>query len=147
MAGTTMAAVKANLKTALLARAGLSGVKVTYGHPGGNATGREIIWLGSTNTEGTQTVPSMRAGTKRRHEDYTLNVYIEVLGHSPEKCEQRACSISAEIEDYIASDTSVNSTPGVAWAIVTGMEMDTAETVDGSRTVIRIQVSVKGNLL
>jgi hypothetical protein len=143
--GTTMADLKANLYDALKERPALAGVQLSYGIP--KDARRELIWLGDTQPNGIQEIPSMKAGTKRRHEDYRLDVYVQVIGGKPQHSEKRACQLSAEIEDCLANDTTVGGTPNLVWAVVSAMEMSTGETTDGARTVLRIEITAKGNLL
>jgi hypothetical protein len=141
-----MAAIKANLKTALRANTTLSGVQVSYGDPGGDAQ-RETVWLGHTE-DGSQEPLAMRAGRRRREENYTLHVHVEVIGRpTPEDNEARATDLCTAVEEVLADDPKVGNTPGVIHAVVAGVEMATGETTDGPRTVLTIFVSVKGVLL
>lgn len=145
MAGTTMADAKASLKRMLMERPSLQGVTIKYGFPGDTAKS-EMIWMAGTNVDGTQNIETMRAGKKRRNEEYVLNLYIDSAKRKPEDSEKRACAISAEIEDALASDPTIMDTPNVMWAVVSGMEMDTTETTTGAGTRLRIEVTVRGNL-
>ena len=147
MTTSTMAALKASLRTELQARAGLSGVQVTYGDIGDG--GRwESIRLGEVET-GAQNPAAMRSGTQRRRESYILHVYVEVIGKpTPEANEARAIVLAGELEDLVASDPKVNDVPNLLFCYVEGFEMETNEVAgEGPRTLIDITLQCEGNLL
>jgi len=147
MTTSTMAALKANLKTELIARAGLSGVQVTYGDIG-DGQRWESIRLGEIET-GAQNPASLRSGKQRRRESYILHVLVEVIGKpTPEANEARAIVLAGEVEDLVASDPKVSSTPNLLFCYVEGMEMDTSEIAgEGPRTLVDITLQCEGNLL
>lgn len=143
---STMAAVKAALTTALDARSALDGVLVTYGDAGDLAT-METIRLGDT-TFGIQEPAALRPSKRRRFEEYTLEVTVEVIGKvTPQANEARAIALAAEVEDAVAVDPTVGAVTNLLFAYVTGMEMSTTETVSGPRTEVMIEITCKGNLL
>lgn len=147
MTTSTMAALKANLRSALVADAGLAGVLVTYGET--QDLRRETVRLGETET-GTQAPAAFRGGSKvRRRESYILHVYIEVVSKpTPEASEARAVTLAGVVEDIVATDPKVTNTTNLLFCYVEGMEMETTEVAgSGPRTVIDLTLQCEGNLL
>lgn len=147
MAGTTMADAKAALVAALRVRAGLTGVQVDYADQGGTAR-RQRIFLGDIEDNDHEPV-ALRAGRRRREENYTLAVIVEVIGVSPapENNERRALELAREVEECLADDPTLGRTPGVVTALVGGMDLSTSETTDGPQTRVAVRVAVKARLL
>jgi len=146
MTVSTMAALKSAIKAAIAADTDLAGVQVYYGDPGDKGR-RECIWLGASSL-GEQEHPAMKAGKKRRREDYDLTVIIEVMSkRTPEASEARAVLLCGEVEDLLAADTTVGSVPNLLWAYVSDMEMNTTEGVDGPRSVIDLTIRAVADLL
>ena len=147
MATSTMAAIKANLKALIVADAAFAGVQVTYGDAGDTAR-RERVWLGATEIGGSE-IPAFRSGKQRRRESYTLHVWVEVIGsgQTPEEVEARAVALASAVEDIIATDPKVDSTPNLLFARCEGIELDTTETLDGPRSVVDVSIYVEGDLL
>lgn len=146
MTTTTMAALKASLKTELEARDGLSGVQVSYGQPGTQQR-REALWLGATEL-GSQEIAAFRSGTQRRRESYELHVWVEVSSkRTPEDSEARAVALMGELEDLVAVDPKVNDVPNLLFVFVNGMEMDTIEGPEGPLTTIDVTLQCEGRLL
>jgi len=102
--------MKAALLTALTARAGLSGVTVSYGAP--TQGPREFIAL--SDISGTQEFAML--GKLRKDETYTLSVYCSVLreGNMQQTCTERCFELAAEIEDELRTNPTVTSTVRVA---------------------------------
>jgi len=107
---STAPAFKNALHDALGARAGLSGVTVSYGAPTGAP--REFIAL--TDISGSQEFAAL--GALRKDETYVLDVYVSVLreGNQQQQCTERCFAIAAEIEDYLRTHPTVNNTVRVA---------------------------------
>jgi hypothetical protein len=145
MAGSTIAAFKNALVTALQARPGLANILVDYAENPTLAR-REYIYLGAVQN-GDQTDPVMRAGRIKREENYVVHVMVRVLGNpTPYDNEVRALALAQEVEEYLA-DTP-QPTASVMWALVSGMAVDTVEQpTDGPDTLVDISVSVKARLL
>lgn len=114
MAHSTVPAVKAGLVSALDARSGLDNVDVTYSHPG-DALQPEAVYLGGVR--GTHELPIMRAGRKPRQENYTIDVWFEVIrdGTTSQEAEERAWVLFGELEDLLADDPTIGL-PVVGWA-------------------------------
>jgi hypothetical protein len=106
MATSTIPTTKANLKTLLAARVGLTSVQISYGPPA-VGTQREYIWLG--DADGEQTYAAMAAGNQRL-EEYDLSVIVDVIleGTGEQAADERCFAIQAEIENQIRSDKTVN---------------------------------------
>ena len=107
---STAPLMKAALLTALSARAGLSGVTVSYGAP--TQGPREFIAL--SDISGTQEFAML--GHLRKDETYTLSVYCSVLreGNMQQTCTERCFELAAEIEDELRTNPTVTSTVRVA---------------------------------
>lgn len=139
-----MATVKSNLVRELGARPGLSGVPIEYGDNAKTAR-RERIWLGASVT-GEHEITTMRAGRKVRYEELLVEVHVEVFGRTTsESSELRAGELVAEIEGLLAADPTIDSAPGVQWAVVSQVEIDTSE-ADGPRTEALVTITVKARL-
>lgn len=144
--GSSLVELKQAVVAALAARPGLSGVQVTYAYPVANVTG-EDIWL--ANAEGTLTIPTMRAGTKRVEESYDLLVVAQVLktaGEGQEAADLRAVAVLAEIQQCFAETPQL--IPLILWAQVTGWQHSTGsyggeEASCGSRFEITVNVRAR----
>lgn len=127
--GSSVAGFRAALVTALQARAGLSGVQVVDGFPGGgdaDAMQLESIWLGDANTQ-TVEIPVMRAGTKKVDEIYVQDVVVQVLkteGETQAAANSRAVALLAELQQALAAQpdisTEIFEAQLVGWKFVTG---------------------------
>ncbi len=148
MAGTTAAAFKAALKSSLMAYGPLSGIQVVYGQDV-EARKTGCIRLGAVEDAGVAPT-GLKAGRRRREEDYVLHVIVEVIGTAggPEANEARAVTLGTAVEEFLADNPALSgSVPGLLFAVVSGFSMETSETTDGARTVLDYSVSVKGRLL
>lgn len=98
--------LKANLKAALQARAGLSGVQVSWGWP--SAPAKEMILLGDVR-DGTQDPAGMRSTPHHRDETYSVEVtiWVERIGADQQSATERAFELAAEIEDELRNDLTV----------------------------------------
>lgn len=108
MATSTVTAFKAALLSRLQARAGLSGVQVTYGWPNGQVQ-RESIMLGGVS--GTQEFRTV--GATQKMEEYSLTTYITVIREGSglqQNADERALALMAEVEAELRSDLTVNNT-------------------------------------
>jgi len=96
--------------TALAARAGLSGVTVSYGAPAQGP--REFIAL--SDISGSQEFATL--GHLRKDETYTLSVYCSVLreGNMQQACTERCFELAAELEDELRTNPTVTGTVRVA---------------------------------
>ena len=109
---------RANLITALKARAGLSGVQIEPAYPGANNTAQECIHLAKTVWDEEQF--RLSGGTKKR-ERYYIEVIVQVArgGNDPATCDNRAWALVGEIESYLTQNTGGDMTIGGAlngWA-------------------------------
>lgn len=141
---STIPAVKAKLKTMAQARAGLSGIQVEYGDAGQFARS-EGIRLGPTDIASQDNV-SMRSDIRSMRETYVVHVLCESTRRTPELAETRAMALAGEITDMIARDSTLESTTYVLWAVVSGMELDTDEGPEQTRTVVDIEITVVADL-
>jgi hypothetical protein len=108
MATSTIPAFKSALLSRLQARAGLSGVQVTYGWPTGSVKRESIMLGGATGTQEFRTI-----GATQKMETYTLDVYITVIreGHARQQnADERALALMGELEDELRDDPTVNNT-------------------------------------
>jgi hypothetical protein len=107
LAVSTIPLLKANLKTRLEARAGLSGVTISYGAP--IPAPNEFVWLGDVeNWE--QEPATMNPVTRPRDETYVLKVLIMAYrdGSDQQIATERAFDFAEEIAADLRSDITVN---------------------------------------
>jgi len=146
MAGSTAAALKAALKTAMAAEGALSAVAVSYGEPG-ELHRSEHIWIGSA-VSGSVEPAVFRAGRVRRDEEYSLDVVIDVGSEPrPEDAETRAVLLGAVVEEMLADDPQVSNVTNLLWVIVDGFELDTVESSEGPRSTYTLTLQARGRLL
>lgn len=119
MATSTIPAFKNALVTRLAARAGLTGVQVTYGWPVG-AVLREHIMVGGA--DGTQEYRAIAA--QHRFEEYTLTVFVNVLreGGQQQTCDERCFVLMSEIESELRTDPTCNNTVLTAEVATIGLD-------------------------
>lgn len=96
MSTSTFPAAKAHLVALLQASAGLNGVTVDYGDPGG-ALQREHVFLGGTGSDGQDWGPM---GNRARDEDYTIEflVHVKIPGGTQQEATERAHVLFGVIE-------------------------------------------------
>ena len=145
MTGTTMAAVRAAVVDLIDGDVSIGDVPVSYGEPG-NLGERQHIWVGATVSVD-QEIRAMAATPTKRVEDYTFPLMIEVIGYpTPRTNEAQAVVLSAAIETLIAADPTIGGVTNLLWCIVTGIELDTTEHVDGPRTTLEMTLTAKGRI-
>lgn len=104
--GTTLVAVKQQLKTLLTARPGLSGVQVSFARP---TTGllSEAIWFDTAAPDEADTAISVMGGAvKKVDETYTFTTVVQVLltdGRDEETADLRAVALLAELQQTVAA--------------------------------------------
>lgn len=106
MSTTTAPTVRAQLITLLAARPGLAGVLVTPVWQGDAAT-QEQMYLGKTSAD--LDFATIRAGRKKREEDYAVDLVIDVErpdDWGPDS-EERAFALAAEVDDLVADDPAI----------------------------------------
>lgn len=113
---STVPTVRAALVTALGARPALAGVQVAPSHPG-QAVEPESVYLG--RARGSDEIPVVRAGRKKRQESYTLDVFFDVVADGPtgQEASERAWALFGELEDLLADDPSLGQTQPF-WAVL-----------------------------
>lgn len=111
---STVPTVRAAVFAALTAR--LAGVQVGYSHPG-SAIEAEAVYLGAAR--GSDEVPVVRAGRKKRQESYTLDVFFDVVADGPtgQEASERAWTLFGELEDLLADDPSLGQAQPF-WAVL-----------------------------
>lgn len=138
---STVPTVRAQLITLLTARAGLAGVTIEQCHPL-EAIDDEAIYLGQSRT--TSDIPTIRAGRKARQEQYTLDVWVEVVRDGPtaQSASERSWALVGEIEDMLADDPSLGLSQPF-WAVLA--EADQDAWVEDSRRgyVSRVRVGIQ----
>jgi hypothetical protein len=148
LAGTTITAVKAALVSQLSTLPALSGVQITYADPGDTAR-KESIWCGTVRDADHEPV-ALKAGRRRREENYELLVHVEVMGTrlTPQRTEERATALALVVEEHLADNPNLSGeVPGLLFAVVGGLEMTTDQTTAGPRTFMSIRINVKSRLL
>ena len=148
MAGSTMYAVKAQLLTLLQANATLSSIQVTYGWPG-EAMRRESIHLGDVASNA-HTPESLSSGTRRRIEDYTVDieVFVQSKAAGQQEAEQRALVLANAVETVLADYPQLDGgVSGLMFVQCSGMSMSSAEAgIDGPRIQVTVHATVKARL-
>lgn len=125
---STIPTVKARIITLLVARAGLSGVSVTYAWPGTSAAA-EQMFFGETQAVDHE-IANIRAGRKQRQETYDLGLVIQVLkpgstALTASTVESRAFALAQEVENMLADDPTLAIGPpsgALQWAHVDSIE-------------------------
>lgn len=149
---TTMAAFRAALYNALVAKQTtgtptppLSGVQVSYGEP--VTSQKERVVFGPA-VEGEHEPVALKDGRRKRDETYRMDVVVTVSSKAhPIQSEARAAAILGVVEDVLADDPDLSGTPGVLWAIPTGVEMDTGYSPEGTpKTEATLRVEVRARL-
>lgn len=147
MAGSIMAVFKSTLLTQLQAASGLSGTQVSYSDPG-EAMRRECVFLGDIDS-GTQVPETFSTGSRRRVEDFVLEVIVAVQGKpTAAAAETRAVALANAVDGVIADDPQLGgSISALTFCEVEGMSMTTNEAgVDGPHCIINIRVHAKARL-
>jgi hypothetical protein len=146
MAGSIMASFKSTLLTQLQAASGFSGVQVSYADPG-EAMRRECVYLGDIDS-GSQIPESFSTGTRRRIEDFTLDVFVAVQGKpTSSSAEVRAVALANVIDDVVANDPQLGGLASLTFCEVDGMSMVTNEAgVDGAHCVVTVRIHVQARL-
>jgi hypothetical protein len=145
MASTTQAAVKAALKTALLARAVIVSdhVPVSYGEPGDEGRS-EQIWIGTAFTEAIEEPRAFRVGL--RTEEYSLRVHVENASKpTPEQAEARVALVAAEVEQAVI-DSPKLGVAGVSFIRPAGMALKTTESGSNARAIATVTLHVTARL-
>jgi hypothetical protein len=144
MSGTIMATFKASLLTHLKANGTLSTVQVTYADPGG-AQRREAVFLGDIETN--NHIPeSFSTGRRRRVEDFTLEVLVEVSSKpNAQACEARAVALADAVDTVLADDPQLSDLAGLMYCQTTNMTMTTLES-DAPVCTIRMLIQAKARL-
>ncbi len=123
-------------------------VQVSHGWPGRDMR-HECIWVG--NVTGTVEVPSMKAGRKRVHDNFDVDVWV-VAGfpgqHDPAAAETRCEELTAYVRDQVADDPHLGGLPGLTGgAKVTLIEgPDSEPTDEGAVAIARVVVSCRTSL-
>lgn len=107
---------------------------------------RSSVWMGETNISEIEPA-GFRGGRSRRHESFTVDVYVEGRGLGAMEAEQTAFSYAGAIEQALADDPKVDNTPNLSWAFVEEIQSNTAETGETSYCVIVLTVRCQGNFL
>ena len=146
MAGSIMVTFKEALLTQLQAAAGFSGVQVVYADPG-EAMRRECVFLGDIDG-GTQVPETFSTGTRRRVEDFTLEVLVAVQGKpTASSAETRAVALANVVDDVVANDPQLGGLASLTFCEVEGMSMTTNEAgIDGAHCVVTIRIHARARL-
>jgi hypothetical protein len=99
--GTAIVAVRKGLTDALNALAALDGVEVTYAYKVGTKK-RERLW--TQDARFSQEPASLRPGKTFTNEvgTFGLRILIEGIGKSPDWTAERAVTIGAAVEEFVA---------------------------------------------
>jgi len=146
-------ATKVKLRTLIAAenllRADGKAVQVSHGFPGALLE-NECIWIGAV--EGPVTVPSLKAGRKRRHDNFTIDIHVVAAipgkQSSPALAEARFEDLMEAVEDVIADDPHLDGLDGLAGgAMVVEIEGPDADgDIEGWVATAVIRVECKSSL-
>lgn len=153
---TTAAAVKATLVAAIrdLPTVDTSTVLVSYAQPV-ETPRRETIHLGDVE-DGEQTPVALRAGRRKRQEDYTLSVVVTVASSpTPEKTDARAAALAGAVEEFLADHPKLYDeagpgpapVPGLIAALASGVNLTTGLSSDGAVSTLTLTVAVKAQIV
>lgn len=140
--GTTLPVVKRAILDALSARAGLSGVQVSYEMPQRGMLA-ESIWFGE-DTETETEIPVMRAGTKHVDETWSALLVVQVLitdGRDAETADLRAAALMAEVQQTLAAQPRI--TPAIQWAELGGWTHHVGPIGDGTSRGSRFDCAIR----
>src|SRR4051812_17582505 len=95
---------RANLLTALQARAGLAGVQIKEAVPAADKMAQECIYLAKTVWDEEH---GMLGGDRRREERYNIEIQVHVVqaGDDAAAVDARAWALFAEIESQLVNPT------------------------------------------
>lgn len=145
--GTTLFEFKSALVDALSARAGLTGVQVSYGFPNQEVSD-EAIWLQDANSN--NSIPTYKAGASVKVEEvYTVTVACQVLmsqGEPQETADARAVELLREVQQAVAENPRL--IPTILHAQLTGWRHHGGplETGGGHGSRFDVQVEVRARL-
>lgn len=130
----------------LAARAGLSGVQVTYGWPGADVAERERIF--TNNPRGTHAPASLRTGRVYRDEQMEFDIVLQVegVGKSAQEADERAVVLGAEIEEYVADNAGSLGVAGLNWFRMARVEMNNLYNDRGALSEITYTVAYQARL-
>lgn len=144
MATTTTISLKAALITALQARAGLSGVTVSWGEWPLTDPARDWIMVGDITEPADQSAAAL--GQQRREEHYMLHIDCVVrrpYSDDPQTVATRAAALVAEIENELRDDCTVDDTVRVAQVVgvglIEGLDRESSDRI----TVMPVRVDVR----
>ena len=146
MAGSIMATFKSTLLTQLQAASGFSDVQVAYTEPG-ESMRRECVYLGDIDS-GSQVPESFSTGTRRRIEDFNLDVFVAVQGKpTASSAETRAVALANVIDDVVANDPQLGGLASLTFCEIDGMSMVTNEAgIDGPHCVVTVRIHAQARL-
>lgn len=126
------------------ARAGLTGVSVTWAFPGADMP-KEAVFMSAAEFLSEQIV-ALRHAPHKHDETYVVPVWVDVLseGNDAHAAELRMYVLVAEVEDGLRLAPSLSDATGVLSAIVTGKQPSEYTSDQGWGARCRINVTVKG---
>lgn len=146
MASTTIPDTKSALVTMLQGISTLTSANVQIRYADHPERARNCVWLGDVQ-EADQEPASFRAGTYRRHEDYTVELFVETVEPQPEAAEVKAYTYLRAIEEALAADPKISDTTNLSWAYVEETESKTVDSGEGAVTTIEMTIRCRGNFV
>lgn len=146
MAGTTAPTIKTKLVALLAERPALADVQVTYGFPG-RSVERDSIWLG--RVDAVNEIAGMRAGTKSRNEEYSIEVVCAAmrLGENAEEAELRVTALAKQVEEEVADDPRLGLGDVVYSTRVRDWNLDGGLIDEGYLAILTIRLECNARLL
>lgn len=143
MSTSAQPGAKAQLLTTLQAQDALSGVQITYGHPGKNLKD-EIIMLG--NMKGQQDTVGLGGG--HRHETTQLDVIVEVVhkGWTQQQVTERAYVLMGHVEDAIRADQTLSGVANIDAQVTGPLALSEIFTPDGWGANLTFNVQIRARI-
>lgn len=148
MAGTNAVAYKRALINAIAAFPALATVQVAYSWPG-KQPDMECVHGG--RVEGQQNYATFAGGRARlpRDESVVIRIYVVVRMHDADDgydIEQRLAELGQAIEDGIAGNPQITGVPGLLYAEITGLQMESYPDDDAWQGALEYQITVRSRL-
>lgn len=138
MASSSAPAAKAALVSLLQADPGMTGVTVTYGHPGSEMQ-QECVWTGMV----TAAEQAISLGNMLRDEAYTIQVMVLVAqdGDDAQACEERCLALVAVVENVVRANVQLAGTVN-QWAVIEAFKIEPGFSSSGAQRITTADVSV-----
>lgn len=146
MASTTIPDVKEALLTKLGTITELTDANADLRYADHPERRRTAVWMGESHLTELEAA-GFRAGRRRRHESFVLELYVETRMTNPKDAESKAFEYARAIEEALADDPKLDDTPNLSWVVVESMDSRTTDGGDGSYCTIEMALRCQGSFL